>query len=167
MLQVAACSAERACGAMAMLKVIVTSSLDFFDGNFVFILTSVIITQSLCDFLLIEPIFSSLSLCWSNSCWFDCFSRLGFHFPFLQVLVWGNRCCHFPIFFLGLPIALLVLSLELRSELHSAAFFQSSFTRWNCNSQCQLPFHFLWVLFQHRIFARSILSNASTVLLFM
>ena len=43
-----------------MLKVIVSSSLDFFDGNFVFILTSVIITKSLCNFLRMEPIFSSL-----------------------------------------------------------------------------------------------------------
>ena len=49
-LQVAACNAERGCGAAAaVLKVIVSSSLDFFDGNFVFILTSVIITQSLCN----------------------------------------------------------------------------------------------------------------------
>ena len=46
-----------------MLKVIVLSSLDFVDGNFGFILTSVIITQSLCNFLLIEPIFSSLWQC--------------------------------------------------------------------------------------------------------
>ena len=46
-----------------MLKVIVSSSLDFFDGNFVFILISVIIIQSLCNFLLIEPIFSSLWQC--------------------------------------------------------------------------------------------------------
>ena len=37
MLQVAACNAERGCGAAAMLKVIVSSSLDFFDGNCVFI----------------------------------------------------------------------------------------------------------------------------------
>ena len=35
----------------------------FFDGNVVFILTSVIITQSLCNFLLIEPIFYSLWQC--------------------------------------------------------------------------------------------------------
>ena len=34
-----------------------------FYGNFVFISTSVIITQSLCNFLLTEPIFSSLWQC--------------------------------------------------------------------------------------------------------
>ena len=37
MLQVAACNAERGCGAAALLKVIVSSSLDFFDGNFVIV----------------------------------------------------------------------------------------------------------------------------------
>ena len=63
MLQVAACNAERGCGAAVVRKVIVSSSLDFFDGNFVFILTSVIITQSLCNLFLIEPIFSSLWQC--------------------------------------------------------------------------------------------------------
>ena len=47
------------------------------------------------------------------------------------------------------------------------SLFQPSFTRWCCDSQCQFPFHFLWVLFQHRIFALSIFSMASSVLLFM
>ena len=62
MLQVSACNVERGCGAAAVHKVIVASSL-FFDGIFVFIVTSVTITQSLCNFLLIEPIFSSLWQC--------------------------------------------------------------------------------------------------------
>ena len=63
MLQVDACNAERVCGAAAVHKVIVSSSLDFFDGKFVFMLISVIITQSLCNFLLMDPIFSSLWQC--------------------------------------------------------------------------------------------------------
>ena len=48
-----------------MLKVIVTSSSDFFVGNFVFILISVIIiiTQSLCNFFQIVLIFSSFWQC--------------------------------------------------------------------------------------------------------
>ena len=52
MFQVAACIAERVSGAAALFKVIVSSSLDFFfDCNVVFILSSVIFTQSLCVFL--------------------------------------------------------------------------------------------------------------------
>ena len=97
--QVAACIAERVGGAAALFKVIVSSSLDFFDCNVVSILSSVIFTQSLCIFLLVEPIFSSLWQCWSNYCWFDSFFRLGLHSPFLQVLVWGNHWCHLPTFF--------------------------------------------------------------------
>ena len=76
MSQVAACSAERVGGAAALFKVIVSSFLDFCH-----------FTHSLCIFLLVEPIFSNLWLCCSNYCWFDCFFRLGLHFPFLQVLV--------------------------------------------------------------------------------
>ena len=46
-LQVAACNAERGCGAAAAVhEVIVSSSLIFFDGIFVFISPSVIITLS-------------------------------------------------------------------------------------------------------------------------
>ena len=63
MFQVAACIAERVSGAAALFKVIVSSSLDFFDCNVVFIISSVIFTQSLCIFLLVEPIFSSLWQC--------------------------------------------------------------------------------------------------------
>ena len=60
--------------------------------------------------------------------------------------------------FLGLPIALLVLCLELRSGFHSAAFFSHlSHGHFIC----------LCVLFQQQISARSILSKASAVLLFM
>ena len=40
MFQVAACSAERVSGAAALFKVIVSSSLDFFDCNVVFVLSS-------------------------------------------------------------------------------------------------------------------------------
>ena len=66
--------------------------------------------------------------------------------------------------FLGLPIALLVLYLELRSGFHSAAFLSHL-----SHGEVAIPsanFHFilLCVLFQHRIFARSILSKASAVL---
>ena len=66
--------------------------------------------------------------------------------------------------FLGLPIALLVLYLELRSGFHSAAFF--SHLSHGEVAILSANFHsiFLCVLFQQRIFARSILSKASAVL---
>ena len=69
--------------------------------------------------------------------------------------------------FLGLPIAMLVLYLELRSGLHSAAFFSHLSLGEFAILSASFHFIFLWVLFQHRIFACSILSNASIVLLFM
>ena len=69
--------------------------------------------------------------------------------------------------FLGLPIALFVLYLELNSAFHSAAFFSHLSLGEFAIRSAQFPFHFLCVLFQHRIFACSILSNASAVLLFM
>ena len=47
------------------------------------------------------------------------------------------------------------------------SFHQPSLTRWCCYSQRQSPFHVLWVLFQHRIFAFSIFSMASFVLHFL
>ena len=72
--------------------------------------------------------------------------------------------CHL---FLGLPISLLVLYLELRPGIHSAAFFSHLSHGEVAILSANFHFIFLCVLFQHRIFARSILSNASTVLLFM
>ena len=63
MLHVAACKAERGCGAAALLKVIVASSFDFCDDDCVFILPIVIFTRSKCNFLLIKLIFSGLSQC--------------------------------------------------------------------------------------------------------
>ena len=66
----------------------------------------------------------------------------------------------------GLPIALLVLNLELRSGHHSAAFF--SHLSLGEVAILSANFHFiLCVLFQHRTLARSILSKASAVLLLM
>ena len=59
--------------------------------------TSVVPTRSLCKFLLVEPIFCGHWLCWSKFCWFDWSFRLGFHY--LQILFWGIRWCHLPIFF--------------------------------------------------------------------
>ena len=65
--------------------------------------------------------------------------------------------------FLGLPIALLVLYLELSSGFHSAAFF--SHLSLGDVAILSANFHFfLRVLFKHRILARSILSEASAVL---
>ena len=69
--------------------------------------------------------------------------------------------------FLGLPIALLVFYLELRSGFHSAAFFSHLSHGEVAILSANFHFIFLWVLFQQRIFARSILSKASAVLLFM
>ena len=45
MLHVDACIAERGYGAAALLKVIVSPSLDFCDNDCVFILSSVILTR--------------------------------------------------------------------------------------------------------------------------
>ena len=120
MFQVAACIADRVSGAAALFKVIVSSSLDFFDCNVVFNLSSVIFIQSLCIFPQVQPIFSNLWLCWSNYCWFDSSFRLGLRFPFLQVLVWGNHWCH-------LPISFSVFQSQTRVPFSS--LFQPSFTR--------------------------------------
>ena len=70
--------------------------------------------------------------------------------------------------FLGLPIVLLVLYLDLRSGFHSASLFLNHLSLGDV-AILSANFHsFFWcVLFQHRIFARSILSKASTVLLLM
>ena len=69
--------------------------------------------------------------------------------------------------FFGLPIAMLVIYLELRSGHHSAAFFSHLSLGEVAILSANFHFIFLWVLFQHRIFACSIFSKASTVLLFM
>ena len=54
-------------------------------------------------------------------------------------------CSHL---FLGLPIALLVLNLELRSGLHSAAFFSHFSLGEVAILSANFHFIFLWVLFQ-------------------
>ena len=67
---------------------------------------------------------------------------------------------------LGLPIALLVLHLELNSGFHSAAFFSHLSLGDVAIPNANFHFFFLCVLFQHRIFALSVFSMASSVLLF-
>ena len=57
MLHVDACIAERGCGAAALLKAIVS------PDDYVFILSSVILTRSKCNFLQTEPIFNGLWQC--------------------------------------------------------------------------------------------------------
>ena len=153
--------AERGCGAAALLEVIISLSLWFCDGGCIFILTSVILTRSLCKFLLIEPIFYCLWLCRSKFCWCDCCSRLGFHF--LQSLVWGIRWYHLPIFFSVFQsfcwsciLSSILGSIQQPFSLGDVAILYANF-----------HFIFLCVLFQHRIFAHSIFSIASSVLLFM
>ena len=69
--------------------------------------------------------------------------------------------------FLGLPIVLLVLYLELSSGFHSAAFFSHLSHGEVAILSANFHFIFLCGLFQHRIFARFILSIASAVLLLM
>ena len=69
--------------------------------------------------------------------------------------------------FLGLPIALLVLYLELSSGFHSAACLNHLSLGDVGILSANFHFIFLCVLFQHRILARSILSKASAVLLLM
>ena len=69
--------------------------------------------------------------------------------------------------FFGLPIALLVLYLELSSGFHSAAFFNHLSLGDVAILNANFHFIFLCVLFQHRILACSILSIASAVLLLM
>ena len=64
------------------------------------------------------------------------------------------------------PDRLLVLYLVLNSGFHSAAFL-SHLSFGEVAILNGSPFHFLCVLFQHRIFALSIFSMASSVLLFM
>ena len=73
----------------------------------------------------------------------------------------------FPIYFLVFPIVLLVLYLELSSGFHSAAFFIHLSLGDVAILNANFHFIFLCVLFQHRIFACSILSIASAVLLLM
>ena len=68
---------------------------------------------------------------------------------------------------LGLPIALLVLYFELSSGFHSAAFTNHLSFGSDAILIASLHFILLWVLLQHRIFAFSIFSRASSVLLFM
>ena len=63
--------------------------------------------------------------------------------------------------FLGLPVALLVLYLEHRSGFHSAAFLIHLSLGEVAILSANFHFIFLYVLFQQRIFPRSILSNAS------
>ena len=69
--------------------------------------------------------------------------------------------------FFGLPIVLLVLYFELSSGFHSAAFFIHLSLGDVAILNANFHFIFLCVLFQHRIFACSILSIASAVLLLM
>ena len=69
--------------------------------------------------------------------------------------------------FLGLPIALFVLYLELKSGFHSAALFSHLSLGDVAILSANFHFIFVCVLFQHRIFALSIFSMASSVLLFM
>ena len=69
--------------------------------------------------------------------------------------------------FFGLPIALLVLYLELSSGFHSAAFFYHLSLGDVAILNANFHFIFLCVLFQHRILACSILSIASAVILLM
>ena len=71
-----------------------------------------------------------------------------------------------PHLFLGLPIALLVLYFELSSGVHSAAFINHLSLGDVTILSASLHFIFC-VLFQHRIFADSIFSMASFVLLLM
>ena len=91
---------------------------------------SVVLSRSLCQFLLIEPIFCGLWQCWSKFCWFDCFSRLVFHF--LQILVWRIRWYHHPIFFFGLPIRSVCPISWTQIWVPFSSLFQPSFTRWCC-----------------------------------
>ena len=58
-----ACEAERGCGAAALIKVIVTSSLESVMVIVSSFFASVTLTRSLCTFLLIEPIFYGLWQC--------------------------------------------------------------------------------------------------------
>ena len=60
--------------------------------------------------------------------------------------------------FFGLPIVLLVLYFELSSGFHSAAFFIHLSLGDVAILNANFHFIFLCVLFQHRIFACSILS---------
>ena len=69
--------------------------------------------------------------------------------------------------FFGLPIVLLVLYFELSSGFHSSAFFSHISFGDVAILNANFHFIFLCVLFQHRIFACSILSIASAVLLLM
>ena len=63
MFPVAAGIAERVGGAAALFKVIVSSFPDFLSVTLSSFLFSVILIQSLCIFLQVEPIFSNLWLC--------------------------------------------------------------------------------------------------------
>ena len=94
----------------------------WFYDDCVFISSVVILTRSKCNFLPIEVIFSDLWQCWSNSCWFDCFSGLGFQFIFFQFL-FGIHWYHLPIFFSDFQS--LCLSYILNSDLGS---IQQSFS---------------------------------------
>ena len=68
---------------------------------------------------------------------------------------------------LGLPIALYVLCLELSSRFHSATFTIHLSLGRDATLSASLHFILLWVSIQHRIFAFSIFSMASSLLLFV
>ena len=124
----------------------------------------VVLLQSLCNFLRVESIFRGLLLCWSMFCWFGCCFQVKFSVSSSTSL--RNSLMSSSHLFLGLPIALLVLYFELSSGFHSAAFINHLSLGDVAILSASLRFHFLWVLFQHRIFAFSIFSMAPFVLLF-
>ena len=121
----------------------------------------IFLLQSTSNRFQVESIFHCLLLCWSMTFWVGCCFQLGFRSQFLQV---GEiRWCRLPIFSLVFQLlcwsciwswvqgSILQLSLTISHSVR-------------CFSKRQSPFHFWWVLFQHRIFAFSIFSMASSVL---
>ena len=167
MFPVAAGIAERVSGAAALFKVIVSSFPDFLSVTLSSFLSSVILhihcvfsfkyTPSSPIFGHVDPIIVGLNP----------------SFDWVFIFLFSSTCLRKSLMssshlFLGLPIALLVLYLELRSGFHSAAFFSHHLSHGEVAIlSANFHFIFLCVLFQQRIFARSILSKASAVLLFM